>query len=204
MMDYLKEKNTERVLKNIENDPTLLQNLDLDQNNIDFLFNIRYGLKISKLFLMIINVAYFTGVIWIIGCQLNFAMKPEDSEHEYFYDEYELHTMSNADVALILLYYSFTTLSTIGFGDFHPKDNIERIFCAIIMVGGVMVFSYIMGNFVDMIKSYEIMNSDIDDGDNLSKFLGLMKKFNKGKDINEDLKKRIEEYFSFRWNEDKL
>lgn len=67
-----------------------------------------------------------------------------------------------------------------------------------------MVFSYIMGNFVDMIKSYEIMNSDIDDGDNLSKFFGLMKKFNKGKDINEDVKKRLEAYFSFRWMEDKL
>jgi hypothetical protein len=70
-MDYLKEKNKERVMKNIENDPTLLQNLDLDQNNIDFLFNVRYCLKIFKLFLMIINVAYFTGVIWIIFCQIN-------------------------------------------------------------------------------------------------------------------------------------
>ena len=67
-MDWLKEKNTQRVMTQIEKDPTLLQNLDLDQNNIDFLFNVRYGLKISKLFLMIINVAYFTGVIWIIFC----------------------------------------------------------------------------------------------------------------------------------------
>ena len=68
MMDWLKEKNSQRVMTQIEKDPTLLQNLDLDQNNIDFLFNVRYGLKISKLFLMIINVAYFTGVIWIIFC----------------------------------------------------------------------------------------------------------------------------------------
>lgn len=68
MMDWLKEKNTQRVMAQVEKDPTLLQNLDLDQNNIDFLFNVRYGLKISKLFLMIINVAYFTGVIWIIFC----------------------------------------------------------------------------------------------------------------------------------------
>jgi hypothetical protein len=98
-------------------------------------------------------------------------------------------------VALISLYYSFTTLSTIGFGDFHPKDNVERIFCAIIMVGGVMVFSYIMGNFVDMIKSYEIMNGDIDDGDNLSKFFGLMKKYNKGKEFKQEIKKKVEEYF---------
>lgn len=68
MMNWLKEKNTQRVMKNVENDPTLLQNLDMDQNNIDFLFNVRYALKISKLFLIIINVAYFTGVIWMIFC----------------------------------------------------------------------------------------------------------------------------------------
>ena len=58
---------------------------------------------------------------------------------------------SQKEVAIIALYYSFTTLSTIGLGDFHPKHDFERIFCAIIMVGGVMVFSYIMGNFVEMI-----------------------------------------------------
>ena len=110
-----------------------------------------------------------------------------------------MESRSPKEVAIISLYYSFTTLSTIGFGDFHPKHDYERIFCAIIMVGGVMVFSYIMGNFVDMIQSYEIMNGDIDDGDNLSKFFGLMKKYNKGQDINDELKKRIESYFAFRW-----
>jgi hypothetical protein len=68
MMDFLKEKNRERVMNNIERDPTLLQNLDLDQNNIDFLFNVRYALKIFYLFLMIINVAYFIGTAWIIFC----------------------------------------------------------------------------------------------------------------------------------------
>lgn len=95
MMDYLKKKNTQNVLKNIENDPTLLQNLDLDLNKIDLLFNIRYLLKMIKLFLMIINVAYFTGVIWIIGCQINVRVfKDENSENEYFYDAYELDDQS--------------------------------------------------------------------------------------------------------------
>ena len=156
---------------------------------------------------MIISVAYFTGIIWMIFCQMNFYIsggESRDDDRDYFYEVYEVSSLSGSDVALISLYYSFTTLSTIGFGDFHPKDDVERIFCAIIMVGGVMVFSYIMGNFVDMIKNYEIMNSDIDDGDNLSKFFGMMKRFNKGKDLNSELKKKIEDYFAFRWQNDKL
>lgn len=97
------------------------------------------------------------------------------------------------------MYFSFTSLSTVGFGDFHPKNNFERIFCAIMLVGGVMIFSYIMGNFIAMIDSYQLMIGDMDDGHNLSRFFGLIKKYNKGKDINVDLKNKIEEYFSFRW-----
>lgn len=128
----------------------------------------------------------------------------ESSVKEFFYQEYEMEDLTPQDVAIISLYYSFTTLSTIGFGDFHPKGDFERIFCAFMMVSGVMVFSYIMGNFVEMIQSYEIMNGDIDDGNNLSKFFGLMKRYNKGKDINVELKKKIEVYFDFRWQEDKL
>ena len=32
-----------------------------------------------------------------------------------------------------MMYYAFTTLSTVGFGDFHPRSNSERLFCALIL-----------------------------------------------------------------------
>ena len=102
------------------------------------------------------------------------------------------------------MYYAFTTLSTVGFGDFYPKSDNERIFCAIILVGGVMIFSYIMGNFITMINSYKSMNGDFDEYEKLSKFFGLMKEFNKGKDIDKNFKAKIEEYFTYRWKKDRL
>ena len=43
---------------------------------------------------MIVNVAYFTGVIWIIYCQINFALQT-GGDAEYFYDEYDLHSKEN-------------------------------------------------------------------------------------------------------------
>ena len=67
-----------------------------------------------------------------------------------------------------------------------------------------MIFSYIMGNFIEMIDSYKLMNSEPDDGDNLSKFFGLMKKFNKGKAISDDLTKRMEAYFQYRWANNRM
>ena len=47
-----------------------------------------------------------------------------------------------------MLYFSFTSLTTVGFGDFHPKSNFERIFIAFGLMFGVAIFSYIMGEFI--------------------------------------------------------
>jgi hypothetical protein len=99
---------------------------------------------------------------------------------ENFFEKFGIHHNSNGRQVLISLYFSFTSLSTIGFGDYHPRSNFERIFCAIILVSGVMIFSYIMG----MIKGYQELNGDLDDSDQLAKFFGLMKRYNKNKDIN--------------------
>ena len=61
-----------------------------------------------------------------------------------------------------------------------------------------------MGEFISMLENYQVLNGEIDEGDNLAKFFGMMKKYNKNRHINQDLKQRIEEYFEFRWAADKL
>lgn len=44
----------------------------------------------------------------------------------------------------IVVYFMFTTLSTVGFGDFNPKSEIERAIMTFILLIGVATFSYIM------------------------------------------------------------
>jgi potassium voltage-gated channel Eag-related subfamily H protein 8 len=46
-------------------------------------------------------------------------------------------------------------LSTVGYGDFYPISNTERVVAVIIMLLGVAFFSYIMGNFIEIISNYE-------------------------------------------------
>jgi len=43
-----------------------------------------------------------------------------------------------------MVYYSFTSLSTVGFGDLAPVNALEAILIAIILLIGVGIFSYIM------------------------------------------------------------
>ena len=86
--------------------------------------------------------------------------------------------MTPAEISILLTYYAFTSLSTVGFGDYAPISNIERIFCSFILLFGVAIFSYIMGNFIEILTSFQILIAELDEGDNLSRFFGILKKFN--------------------------
>ena len=45
---------------------------------------------------------------------------------------------------------------------------------------------------------------ELDDGDELSKFFGALKeRYNHGYDLDIDQKKKIEQYFEYRWSKDK-
>jgi len=60
-----------------------------------------------------------------------------------------------------------------------------------------------MGIFIEMLDSFSNLYADLDDGDNLTKFFGMLKHFNNEVDINLNLKKKIEEHFDYKWKNDK-
>ena len=47
-------------------------------------------------------------------------------------------------------YYGLTTLSTIGYGDFTPKSVPEKFIVSFLMMVGVILFSFIMGNLIEI------------------------------------------------------
>ena len=76
----------------------------------------------------------------------------------------------NDRVIMIATYFSFTSLSTVGFGDYHPRSNPERLITAMILLFGVAVFSYILGIFCEILADLQKLNEELDEGDELSKF----------------------------------
>lgn len=52
---------------------------------------------------------------------------------------------------LINTYFAFTTLSTIGLGDYYPVSDIERLVGSFVLLFGVALFSYMMGELLFMI-----------------------------------------------------
>ena len=102
-----------------------------------------------------------------------------------------------------VVYFAFTTLATVGYGDFHPISDAEMIVCSLIILFGVVIFSFIMGNFIEMLMEFKIVTSENEDHANLSKWFGLLSRFNKGRPLPKETTMRIEEYFEYYWSHDR-
>jgi len=81
----------------------------------------------------------------------------------------------------------------------HPRADTERLVMAFTMLSGVAVFSYVMGNFIEILDKTKSLNDDLEEGEELSKFFGLLERFNKNKPIKKEFKEVMERYFEYRW-----
>lgn len=85
-----------------------------------------------------------------------------------------INTGETMQRVVMLTYFAFTTLSTVGFGDYHPRSDLERFFCAFILLFGVACFSLIMGTFQEILIEFQDFNKDINEGDMLRSFFGVL------------------------------
>ena len=100
-----------------------------------------------RLVIFILILSYFLGSMWFI-----LTKQTTYSIDEYtFYNVYELGDRDDADNLSIVIYFIFTTLTTVGFGDFNPKSEIERITMTLILLIGVACFSFIMSQFISIL-----------------------------------------------------
>lgn len=126
----------------------------------------------------------------------------DDNQYPNFIDEYQLYDKTKLEDITIFIYYSFTTLSTVGFGDYHPKSNTERIFVAFFMLFGVMIFSYIMGNFIEMLHNFQGQYGDNEDISDLTRFLAFIQKLNFGDPQKDDFQNQVMRFFEYKWRSD--
>ena len=102
-----------------------------------------------------------------------------------------------------MVYFAITSLSTVGFGDFCPRSDLERALGALMLLFGVAIFSLCMGNFIEMVGQINEFNQTLDDGDSLARFFGVIHRFNHYKPFNIELKRKIEKHFNYKWEFDR-
>lgn len=160
------------------------------------LLYVGFGIKIIELVFVIFTMAYFCGILWIVQCELVedfyydmiYEKVPEEDRPPGFLTYYKLTDKTAEELTLISLYFSLTSLTTIGLGDFVPRNSPERIVCSFMLLFGVAIFSYIMNNLLSLVNQYDEHTGEYDDGDELNRFFGTLTKFNKDKPIDQKLR----------------
>lgn len=173
-----------------------------DQSNDEKIvaqYMILYTYKIIRLIIIAVIITYFIGCGWYLLCtNLNNNAK-EGAELLTFIDQFGLRGdhVKNEHRLIVSCYYALATLSTVGYGDYHPISDTERIVAVIIMLGGVAFFSYIMGNFIDIITSYEKKMGVVDKSGDLHNWLILLTRFTNNQPLPKALTTQIESNFSY-------
>ena len=78
---------------------------------------------------------------------------------------------------IISCYFALTTLSTVGYGDFYPISSLEMITTVVVMMLGVAFFSYIMGNFIEIMGNQEKKMGAVDKSEDFNVWLTGLTRF---------------------------
>ena len=165
--------------------------MDIDNNKIEYLLFISYTLKTLRLVILIMFISFLTAVFWLMLCEFvqDFVLDIEPnsgSDQDLFIITFDLESNDVTTNIIISTYFAFTSLSTVGFGDYHPRGDTERVGCAIILLFGVATFSYIMSTFIEILTTFHVLREDLSYEYELSRFFNVLKKFNGKKSFSQD------------------
>ena len=95
----------------------------------------------------------------IITCLWVFASQFVSKVDESWITSGGYGNLGSGDLYLVSLYFTITTITTVGYGDISATNSTERVFCILIMLMGVIGFSFATGILSSIIQNYDALDS---------------------------------------------
>lgn len=114
------------------------------------IFNIGFGMqRLMGFILSFFILIHIVSCLWIITAQFS------DDEAKGTWMEGDIYLMKTGEKYLTSIYFTVTTITTVGYGDVSISTMTEKIFCVIIMLVGVISFSFASGSLASILQSID-------------------------------------------------
>jgi len=165
VMRSFKERQMVKISETIANDPKAANDKTLDRTKNEQVLFISFFVRLLELIVLIFLCSYLFCFFWIIMCEayedfwlnahyrdMSYPADKDLPDYDNFIPEYQLQNETQYTIIITVFYYAFTSLTTVGFGDKRPFSTIERLFTAFMLFGGVLIFSYIIGVYGELLS----------------------------------------------------
>ncbi|MBX7058539.1 MAG: ion transporter [Leptospirales bacterium] len=126
----------------------------------------------------VLLVAHWTATIWMAIGGGNIPAEDQADNGRYY---------------IRALYWSITTMVTIGYGDITPQSTGQTIFAMAIEIAGAAMYGYVIGNVASVIANLDVARSQyLEKLERVSTFMSFRR-------IPEDLQERVRRYYAYLW-----
>ena len=100
-------------------------------------------------------------------------------------------SLSPFDLYVAALYWAFTTMITVGFGDIIPLSTFERLYATVIMLFACCLFAYLLGSIGTLVQKQTALE------DEYTERIVQMNTYMKKRGIPHELRARVRRYLNY-------
>ena len=104
---------------------------------------------------------------------------------------------NNGQIYITSLYYTVTTMTTVGYGDINGGNTVERSISIMIMLIGVIAFSFATGSLSSILSNYDQANAK------LQERISILNRIFKEYYLPLDLYERLRQAVKYDYNKDR-
>ena len=131
----------------------ILKNRD-QRKNIHLAFKL--SIQLERLLFFFLFIGF---MIHIITCFWVFIGNLNLENGNNWIVVFGFHDYLNSELYIVAMYWCVTTLVTVGYGDIYATNSIERSYCFIIMITGILTYSYTVSSISNIISSLDSRNA---------------------------------------------
>jgi hypothetical protein len=100
-------------------------------------------------------LVFMVVLVHLAACSYFFIGSLASDIRDSWYYQRDIQDDNNFDLYVTCLYFVFTTITTVGFGDISGGTSEERIFCIFLMILGVLAFSFTTSSLSTLITNMD-------------------------------------------------